>query len=511
MCYRGLLAGQRRTVVGNEAEYDALHRLTQAAPDGTTGGYTQTFGYNAIGNIISTSMQGGYGYAPSGTGTARPHAVITTSTGNSYTYDANGNMLTRPGQTLTWDADNRLSSVTQGGVTTAFTYNGDGQRVKVTVGNVITAYVGSLYEVNPSSGLTTTYYYLNGQRVAMRTSAGVTWLAGDHLGSASLATNSAGQKVSDERYYPYGATRSGSMPTDYQFTGQKRDTGTGLYYYGARYYDPATGRFISADSIVPKPGKPQALNRYSYVYNNPMRFVDPTGMFTEEELISMGAYTADELTALAEQQPSWYACLMAGLADDSFILWGGSASLGAGTFRVRDGKLVIEGSAYARASDGSMRLGSPGSSAKDWGGAVGNGRALLLAPDEPLAPGAPNPHIQLSPSFSRANAGFVFGWDTLMASGTTGGWSVAGISSVLVPLDPSSKAFGLAIVAMSSAGSTLTLADTLFFSGPNSVAFGVNLTTYLLGLVPFPPLDLAVAWIQVGYDGYSFIRGERNR
>ena len=51
----------------------------------------------------------------------------------------------------------------------------------------------------------------------------------------------------------------------------------GLYYYGARYYDPALGRFIQPDSIVPSPANSQALNRYAYVYNNPLRYTDPTG------------------------------------------------------------------------------------------------------------------------------------------------------------------------------------------------------------------------------------------
>jgi len=50
-----------------------------------------------------------------------------------------------------------------------------------------------------------------------------------------------------------------------------------LYYYGARYYDAALGRFIQPDTIVPEPGNPQSLNRYSYVRNNPLRFVDPSG------------------------------------------------------------------------------------------------------------------------------------------------------------------------------------------------------------------------------------------
>ncbi|GEM_PF-5653187 len=66
------------------------------------------------------------------------------------------------------------------------------------------------------------------------------------------------------------------MPTDRLFTGQRLDA-TGLYYYGARYYDPAIGRFISADTVVQNLANPQTLNRYSYVVNNPLRYIDPTG------------------------------------------------------------------------------------------------------------------------------------------------------------------------------------------------------------------------------------------
>jgi RHS repeat-associated protein len=82
-----------------------------------------------------------------------------------------------------------------------------------------------------------------------------------------------------QRYYPYGGTRPnvGTVPTDYQFTGQKLDSGTGLYYYGARYYDLVTGRFISPDLIVPGAGSPQDLNRYAYTLNNPVRYTDPSG------------------------------------------------------------------------------------------------------------------------------------------------------------------------------------------------------------------------------------------
>ena len=63
----------------------------------------------------------------------------------------------------------------------------------------------------------------------------------------------------------------------HKYTGQEEDAETGLYYYGARYYDPSIGRFISADTIVPNPSYPQSLNRYSYGYNNPIIYTDPNG------------------------------------------------------------------------------------------------------------------------------------------------------------------------------------------------------------------------------------------
>ena len=89
------------------------------------------------------------------------------------------------------------------------------------------------------------------------------------------------------RYAPYGQERwaAGTLPTDFGFTGQRDVPGTGwLYFYGARWYDPALGRFISADTLVPSPSDPQSLNRYSYVRNNPVKYTDPSGHFTDKAI-----------------------------------------------------------------------------------------------------------------------------------------------------------------------------------------------------------------------------------
>ena len=128
------------------------------------------------------------------------------------------------------------------------------------------------------SAQTSAYYYAGSQRVAVRVQGaptpskkGVFYLHADHLGSASVTANASGNKVGELRYKPYGETRYdwGNPSTDKRYTGQRQEAGLGLYDYGARFYDPYLNRFISADTIVPSPGNPADLNRYSYGYNNP--------------------------------------------------------------------------------------------------------------------------------------------------------------------------------------------------------------------------------------------------
>jgi RHS repeat-associated protein len=98
-------------------------------------------------------------------------------------------------------------------------------------------------------------------------------------------------------------TREGTLPTGYTFTGQRVDASAGLMYYNARYYDAALGRFISADTIIPNLYDPQALNRYTYVRNNPLRYKDPSGHFPVDWLIDIGSILFDIHQLVTE--PSW--------------------------------------------------------------------------------------------------------------------------------------------------------------------------------------------------------------
>ena len=133
--------------------------------------------------------------------------------------------------------------------------------------------------------MTTTTYYAGSQRVAQRQAGVVRYFLSDHLGSASVTVSDNGSAVAQQRYFAYGQPRvQGSvqyvnLSTDYRFTGQRSEEAAlgGLYDYGGRFYWSAVGRFLSVDSVVPRPGDPQSLNRYSYVRNNPLRLVDPSG------------------------------------------------------------------------------------------------------------------------------------------------------------------------------------------------------------------------------------------
>jgi RHS repeat-associated protein len=137
--------------------------------------------------------------------------------------------------------------------------------------------VGNWYEV--TNGAVTKYYYFGSQRVAMRNASGVTYLHGDHLGSTSVASTDTGAFHSRQTYYAFGVPRTteGTLPTDYTFTGQRKDNSAGLMYYNARYYDSYLNRWTQPDTIVANPFDPQELNRYSYARNNPVRYTDPSG------------------------------------------------------------------------------------------------------------------------------------------------------------------------------------------------------------------------------------------
>ncbi len=116
----------------------------------------------------------------------------------------------------------------------------------------------------------------------------------DHIKSVQIITDNTGKVIAHEVYLPYGeidtAHSTGIDLSPYKFSGEEWDSDTGLYYFGARYYDPVLGRFLSADSFnVGSANHPSSYNRYAYAVNNPVDYTDPSGHFAFLAAIAIGA------------------------------------------------------------------------------------------------------------------------------------------------------------------------------------------------------------------------------
>jgi RHS repeat-associated protein len=262
--------------------YDNLDRLLSSnVTGGTNGLYSEGYTYNGTTGNLASKNSVNYTYNAS-----HKHAVASAGS-NSYGYDANGNMTSRTvgGQsyTLAYDAENRLVSVS-GAATASFVYDADGKQVKATVNGVTTYYVGSHYEVKNS--VVTKYYFAGATRLAVRTGTTLSYLLSDHLGSSSVTTDANGAKTASALYKAFGETRYtlGALNTDYRFTGQREESALGgIYFFQSRWFDPALGRFMSPDSIVPTGSQgTQAWDRYAFVNNNPVRYNDPTGHMADQ-------------------------------------------------------------------------------------------------------------------------------------------------------------------------------------------------------------------------------------
>jgi RHS repeat-associated protein len=279
--------------------YDGVNRIASATESGAglpNGGWGQTYTYTdqsgnngQFGNMVlsdpnSVTFNSGLSCASYNQSNNRCATA-------GFTYDNAGNLTNLTpvaGLTLamTYDAEERQTGITQTpGVATTYLYDAEGRRVQKVSGGQTTTYVydamGNLaaeYGGTDAPGCATCY------------------LTPDHLGSTRLITDASGNVVSRYDYTPFGSeigpsfrTVSGTALAGYaadwtnpKFTGKPRDyeTTLGLDYFGARYFSAAQGRFTSPDPLGGNLADPQSLNRYTYVLNNPLRYTDPTGMYT---------------------------------------------------------------------------------------------------------------------------------------------------------------------------------------------------------------------------------------
>ena len=126
----------------------------------------------------------------------------------------------------------------------------------------------------------------------------VYYLHQDALGNTRLETTTTVSVKFSSNYVPYGKNYAVSGKEVFMYTGKPYDSATGLYYEGARYYDPTTGRFITQDSITGVQEDPMSLNRYIYARDNPMRYIDPNGHASQQDFWNFITSTINFLNSI---------------------------------------------------------------------------------------------------------------------------------------------------------------------------------------------------------------------
>jgi len=287
--YTYFLDGNQRTKTDNIGKittysYDGLGRLTGEV-ETLYGSIVQsyTYTYNAAHNRISMTASGTLSFSTSYTYNLINQLLTETksSVTTTYTYDNNGNQITQSTpllvNTFSYNGLNQLLSANVGGTSATYAYDSAGFRVSKTVGGVVTKHVwdGNKVSIELNASNTVTAKYIRGLDLLASENSGVRvyFLYNAH-GDVVQLTNTGGTITKTYEYDAFGVEKNPN-PSDtnpFRYCCAYYDKETGNYYLFARYYNPALGRFLSEDPIG------YGLNWYTYANNNPVMFIDPTGM-----------------------------------------------------------------------------------------------------------------------------------------------------------------------------------------------------------------------------------------
>lgn len=300
--------------------YDSLSQLIEASgreaaassPD-QFANYTQRYNYDAGGNLVRLQHVGAHSHTREMQIAAFSNRGVVKNQGEpDAAFDANGNLQQlQPGQALAWDLRNQLRQVTPVERTEAandterYAYDSAGQRVRKTrftqarnrTHQAEVRYLPGLeLRTNTATGEVLHVISISAGRSGVRvlhweseppaemTNDRLSYSLSDHLGSSSLELDGAGRLISQEGYYPDGATAWWASRSEVEasyktvrYSGKERDA-TGLYYFGFRYYAPWLNRWINPDPA----GVVDGLNLFRMVRNNPLRYRDGDGRLPEE-------------------------------------------------------------------------------------------------------------------------------------------------------------------------------------------------------------------------------------
>ena len=228
-----------------------------------------------------------------------------------YIYDDNGNLLQKSNPSGAeqnyYNGFNQLTQTRVGNTVAEYIYNANGIRTSKQVGTSTTYYLldGGDVVAEYTDGALTASYLRGINLISSTTADGKSYYLHNAHGDVVALTNTSGTVT---KRYDYDAFGNEENPSDsdtnpFRYCGEYFDKETGTYYLRARYYDPAIGRFTQQDTYLGDYKDPLSLNYYTYCYNSPVRYYDPSGNIPVDTIIDVASFV-DSLVGFVAS-PSW--------------------------------------------------------------------------------------------------------------------------------------------------------------------------------------------------------------